>query len=383
MTFDAALLRPWRLPPNRVKRFYRGGRLLDEFRGVPDPADSERPEDWLGSSTRAWTPPGEERSDDGLGDAEIDGRRHRIADLLEADPAAIAGAGLVSVAGTTVGVLVKLLDAGVRLPVHVHPSRAFARTRLGSFFGKAEAWLIQGTRHLDTDGPGVWIGFRRDVGREELLDVVETQDTERLLAAMHRRPTRPGDVWLIPPGLPHAIGAGVFMVEIQEPSDFSIVVETRDVPIDPAHAHLGVGWDVAIDAVDRASRDEAWIDALRHDDGREIVEGPGWRRWPGSLTEAAIDRVFDAAVDRFFRAERLTVAGKARPGFGPPTYLVGVVTGGAGRIRAGSGDLSVRRGDTFAVPAAALADLEIEADRTLELIACLPPDPARLATEEP
>ena len=49
---DPWLDRPWRLLPNRVSRFYRGGLLIDTFRGEPHPADTDRPEDWVGSATR-------------------------------------------------------------------------------------------------------------------------------------------------------------------------------------------------------------------------------------------------------------------------------------------------------------------------------------------
>ncbi len=373
MTLEPDLLRPWRLPPNRVDRFYRGGSLLERFRDDPRPADSHQPEDWVGSATRAWSRPGAPATDAGLGEAEIGGRRLRIADLLAADPDTVAGADLVAVAGATLGVLVKLLDAGIRLPVHCHPDRAFARDRLGSFFGKAEAWLIQATRELgDPAGAGVWIGFRRDIGRAELIELIEREETDALLATMHHRPTQPGDAWFIPAGVPHAIGAGVYMVEIEEPSDFSIVAETRGIPIDPADAHLGLGWEVAIDAFDRTGHDDAWLDALRHDGRRPAGEGPGWRREP--LT--------DAPADPYFRAERLIVEGRATPPFARPGFLVGVVTGGGGRIRAGSGELDVTRGDTFAVPAAALVGLEVEAADRLELIACLPPDPADLRSTE-
>jgi mannose-6-phosphate isomerase len=374
MTLDAHLLRPWRLPPNRVSRFYRGGLLLDRFRAAETPADGDHPEDWVGSATRAWTPPGAPRTDEGLAEAEIDGRRHRIADLLAADPAAVAGPELVEAAGgPTLGVLVKLLDAGIRLPVHAHPTRAFARERLGSFFGKAEAWLITGTRDAgDPDGPGVWLGFRRDVGRDELIGWIEGGDSEAVLAAMHRRPVHPGQTWFVPPGVPHAIGAGVFIVEVQEPSDFSIVAETRDFPIDASDAHLHLGWNVTIDAFDRSGRDDAWVDALRHDGIREATHGGAWRREP--LT--------DAAADPFFRADRLTVSGWARPDLGPPGFLVGIVVAGEGSVRAGSGGLAVGHGDTLAVPAAVVGDVEIESAGGLELILCRPPAVEDLAEGE-
>jgi mannose-6-phosphate isomerase len=360
MTLDPSLLRPWRLTPNRVDRFYRGGALLEAFRGESDPRDSNRPEDWVGSATRAWTPPGAPPTEDGLGEAEIGGRRHRVVDLLASDPVAVAGRDVADAAGATLGLLVKLLDAGVRLPVHCHPDRAFARGHLGSFFGKAEAWLIEATRDTgDPEGPAVWIGFRRDVGRDELVELIEAERTDALLDVMHRRPTRTGDVWYIPPGVPHAIGAGIFMVEIEEPSDFSIVAETRDVPIDPADAHLRLGWDVTIDAFDRAGHDDAWLDGLRSTGAGTATAHGGLRREP--LVDVP-----------FFRAERWRVAGEAAPGLdGPPRFLVGVVTGGEGAVRAGGGELRVARGDTFAIPAALADDLTVRAGAELELIACL------------
>lgn len=369
MTLDPALLRPWRLPPNRVGRFYRGGRLLDAFRGEPEPRDTDAPEDWVGSATAAWTPPGRAPSGEGLSEAEIDGRRYRIAELLAQDPEAIVGPELVARAGATPGVLVKLLDAGVRLPVHAHPSRTFARRRLGSYFGKAEAWVIAATRDAgDPQGPGVWLGFRRDVGREELLAHIEAGDIDAMLDAMHRRPTAAGDVWFVPPGTPHAIGAGVFIVEIQEPSDFSIVPELRDLPIDPEDAHLRLGWEVAVDALDLQGHDDAWVDDLRHAGRRPPVAGQAWEREP----------LLDSPADPFFRAERITVQGPGARLWAEHAWLVGVVVSGEGRLTAGGATMEVRRGETFAVPAAALPDLVIDAPAGIELIACRPPDPGAL-----
>jgi mannose-6-phosphate isomerase len=375
LSLDRSFLRPWRLPPNRVSRFYRGGALLERFRagalaadGSPT-RDGTQPEDWVGSATAAWTPPLTPPSGEGLGTAEIDGRSFAITDLLAADPELVAGRDLVAAAGTTTGVLVKLLDAGVRLPIHAHPSRPFARRWLRSWFGKTEAWIVVATRETaDPEGPAVRIGFRRDVDREELIDLIADERTGDLLDAMHVRPTKAGDVWFIPAGVPHAIGAGVFMVEIEEPTDFSIVAETADVPIHPAHAHLGLGWEVAIDAFDRAGHDDAWVDRLRHDGRRPGDAGDGWTSTP----------LLDVAADPFFRALRLTVRGHAAPGPWPPAFLVGAVMAGRGSVRAGGSDLPVRAGETFAVPAAALGSLEFDAPDGLEIVCCLPPRAADL-----
>jgi mannose-6-phosphate isomerase len=369
---DGVSLGPWRLTPNRVWRFYEGGSQLERFRGASegDARDGHVPEDWVGSVTTAWRPPGDTGPDEGLSVIEADGRSRRLRDLLAANPEAIAGRALVERAGTTTGLLVKLLDAGIRLPVHAHPSRAFARAHLDSFFGKAEAWHVLSTHHVQgAEAPNLRLGFRRPVERDDLIGIIERGETDRLLELMHERPARPGDTWFVPPGLPHAIGAGVFIVELQEPTDFSIVAETRGVPIDPADAHLRLGWDTAIEALDRDAKSDADIDALRQVPGA-VVDRGGVRRQ--ALT--------GADADPFFRAERVTVRGQARPGW-EPAFLIAVVTAGSGVAIVGEQSLAIARGDTFAVPAAVLPDLELQSADGLEVVACLPPRPWDLGNQ--
>ncbi len=60
--------------------------------------------------------------------------------------------------------LTKLLDAGTRLPLHVHPSREFARANLDSELGKTEAWLVL---HAEP-GASARLGFARAVSATEL-----------------------------------------------------------------------------------------------------------------------------------------------------------------------------------------------------------------------
>src|SRR5919204_6528349 len=142
-----------RLPPNRVYRFYRGGALLDGFRGGGGGGDGDLPEDWIGSVTAALNP-GRDEPDAGLSRLE-DGRLLR--DAVAADPEGWLGRAHLERLGPTTGLLVKLLDAAERLPVHYHPDRAFARARLGSKFGKTEAWIVLATRESAAE---VWVGLR-------------------------------------------------------------------------------------------------------------------------------------------------------------------------------------------------------------------------------
>lgn len=228
--------------PTRVYRFYRGGALLGRLRGEPE-TDDVFPEDWVGSVTPA-SNPGRDDPEEGLSRLG-DGRLLR--DAIAADPIAWLGEEHVARFGTSTGLLVKLLDAAERLPVHAHPDRAFAREFLNSPFGKTEAWIVLDTRNGEAD---VWVGLREAVDTERYLKWIEEQDADRLLSSLNRISVRPGDVVYVPAGLPHALGAGLLIAELQEPTDFSFLCEWRGFPVEPEDSHLGLGWDVAVRALD-------------------------------------------------------------------------------------------------------------------------------------
>lgn len=349
-----ALQEPIGLVPNRIPRFYRGGLMLDRFRGVPEAADDDRPEDWVGSATATWTAPGRATSTLGVSTVAVGSRRVALDAILAEEPEALAGRALVERAGPTLGVLVKLLDAGERLPVHCHPSRELAARLLGSRFGKTEAWIILGTRD---GGPArVWAGFREAVATEQLRDWIERQDTVAMLDGLAEHRVVAGDVLLIGAGMPHAIGAGVFLLELQEPTDFSVVAEMRGFPVDPNEATLGLGWDVALDFFDTRAASSPFQSSTDAGGGAVGLLG--------------------SAADQFFRAVRQTLRGEADVPF-EPAYAVGVVTGGNGEIRGQRSALSLEPGVTFALPAAATASAHLAGD-DVEVTWCLGPDPAAL-----
>jgi mannose-6-phosphate isomerase len=308
-------VRPYRLPQTRVYRFYRGGALLERFRGGPG-EDSDRPEDWVGSVTKA-NNPGRDEPEAGLSRLE-DGRL--LADAIREDPGGWLGDAAAS--GST-GLLVKLLDSAERLPVHAHPDRAFAQEHFGSPFGKTEAWIVLATREDSSD---VWIGQQEDVDPETYRDWIDRQDVDRLLNSLNRVPVAAGDVIYVPAGVPHAIGAGILIAELQEPTDFSIVCEWRGFPIDPNDSHLGIGWQAALGALDLG----------RHEPVRELP---------------------DDARSFFWADEEPEPAGQ---------FAVWMVLDGHGTVAA----LPVSPGDCLAVPAG--AD-EIPVEGHLRVLRCVGP----------
>ena len=285
-----------RLPPlalgsNRPERFYAGGARIDAFRGVRH--GDRTPEDWLASTTTIF---GEER----LGLSALpDGRLVR--DAIAAEPERWLGP-----ARTEARLLVKLLDAGERLPVHAHPDGAFARGHLGLPCGKAEAWLVV------EPGP-LWLGFRED-------DDLQTLDDESMLARMHEIHPRRGEWIFVPARTPHAIGAGVFILEVQEPCDASVLLEWSYLGLTRDEAMLGLPLETALASVRSGAVDPA-----------------PWRSVGRTPPEA----------DPFFRAE------VAAPGPLERGYAVVVGLEGDGHLATEGGEVSLAAGDVVVVPFAA------------------------------
>ncbi len=330
-------MRPIELSANQPRQFYRGGDAIAHLIGDA-PVDGHRPEDWVASTTSLFAHP-----DLGLSTL-TDGRT--LAALISADPVDWLGARHVDAFGADPALLVKLLDAAERLPVHVHPSRSFASSHLGCQHGKTEAWVVVGAGR-DAE---VFVGFRDDVEPSELNRWVTTQDSAAMLARMHRLAVVAGDTVLVPAGTPHAIGADVFCIELQEPTDFSINLEWQgfDLPEPPA-ATLGLELDVALACVRHRALSSTEVGALRSGRG---------------------DRLFPAQADPFFRAERIRPDPSAHR---EASYAVIVILDGDGTLHTAGGEtVELRRGTRVVVPHSAGSTV---LTGSLLAIRCLPPDP--------
>jgi mannose-6-phosphate isomerase len=328
---------PQLLPPNVVSHWYAGGPALAAWRGLP-PVGERSPEEWIGATVARFGEPD-------LGPAHLaDGARLR--DAVCGDPRGWLGRD-DGESGDT-GVLVKLLDAGQRLPVHVHPTRAFASRHLGCVYGKTEAWYILAT---DDGDAAVWVGWREAVEPERLSALVDAQDTEAMLALMHRIPVRPGDGVLVPGGTPHAIGQGVLLVEAQEPTDQSILLERVNTSASEAEIFLGLARDVALSAVDSAALADV-AQLMRHTDSQSVD---------------ALTPVLPEAAAPYFHMDLLPPGADVPAGF-----AVAVALSGAGALHAARGDsIAVSTGNTLVVPAAC-GDWRVDGD--VRLLVCRPGD---------
>jgi mannose-6-phosphate isomerase len=346
-------LEPIVLGPNQVHRFYRGGPGIAEFRGIPSD-DDHAPEDWVGSATSVF-------GSEGMGLSMLpDGRT--ASEAFAADPEGFFGPRHAERFGADPGLLVKLLEAGERLPVHCHPDREFARRHLGCPHGKTEAWVIVEVRSPDPQAE-VFLGFRDEVDPRTLAAWVTAQNTSAILGAMNRIPITADDTVLVPAGVPHAVGEGVFLVELQEPTDLSVLLEWDGFDIDGARdGHLGLGFDEALRCVDRSGWGTLRLERLRT--ARDVRPG--------------VDVLFPSEADPFFRAERV----RPRDASPLPAGLsILVTTRGRGRLEFGTaGSLEVGRGATVLVPFAA-GDCRLVG--SVEALRCMPPDPDAVDASAP
>ena len=332
---------PQLLPVNQFDHFYKGGDRIGALRHGP--GGPTRPEEWIGSMVTRW---GE--SLQGLSTL-ADGRLLR--DAVREDPQAWLGAAHVARYGASNEVLVKLLDLGQRLPVHYHPNRAFAKEHLGLAHGKTEAWYV-----LDApEGGQVGVGFKDAMSRAQVAHWVRDRDSESLLAALQTRVVRPGDALLVPAGLPHTVQDGVFVVELQEPTDLSILLEWQGLAVDgEKDGHLDLGFDLALQALEYGAVSASDLDRLVLP--RESIE------------QAGLHSAMPAQADPYFRLHRLdTSAGAITL---PAGFAIVIVLDGSGVLRSSAQSVDVVKGDAVLVPFAA-GDWTL--DGSAVAMACRPP----------
>ena len=245
-----------KLQSNRVRRTYLGGGRIDAFTGAincappatetPHTGGSQlvatadaincvppmpMPEDWMASTTTAFN-----------GTLEIEGEGlGRLED----------GQLVKDVVGT-LPILVKLLDSDERLVIQAHPTVPCAQRLFNSPVGKTECWyFLPGT----APDACVYLGFKPGITRAKWEAAFEAQDG--LLDFLHRIPVKVGDFVFVDGGMPHAIGGGCFMIELQEPSDLMVVAE-RVTPsgrrIPDAKMHGGVGWEKMFEVYEYGGR---------------------------------------------------------------------------------------------------------------------------------
>jgi len=271
-----------------------------------------RPEEWIASTTTRFG-----QSVNGLS-LLADGKLLR--DEIEANPIIWLGEKHFKKYRSSIEILVKLLDPDQRLPVHYHPDKKFAADKLHLDHGKTEAWII-----LDApDGAKVGVGFNRKMSKAEVAKLVADHNSQGLLDSLNFLKVKAGDVVFVPAGVAHAIEAGIFVLELQEPTDLSILLEWDGFAVDgDKDGHLDLGYEIALDALR--------LDPLSDAENAEIIT-----RFDKSDNKSK--RIFNTIADDFFRADYLSGdQTQIEAGFGILLVLEG------------SGSLEFKNGESFSV----------------------------------
>ncbi|QDT01066.1 class I mannose-6-phosphate isomerase [Adhaeretor mobilis] len=354
------------LPQNRVWRSYLGGRILDELVGKTEPADSHFPEDWIGSVTAA-NNPDSHGEHEGISKVSIDGQELLLPDLIAKDPEYFLGADHVARYGQQPMVLIKLLDASVRLQLQAHPTADFAKRHLDSDSGKAEAYYIldvrEDAKQGNVDQAYVYLGFQRPPSRDDLRSWIEEQNMAAILDCFDKIHVKPGDVLFIPGGVPHAIGEGIFMVEIMEPSDLVVrfEFERAGYTLPESARFMNRGLEFCLDIFDFEAKPE---DLVRRDfmfqAQREATYGDAGHR----------DSLIGPETTPCFRVKKSTICGSVQRT--EDSFFAGVVTSGECIIRTAEHELKLKRLSKFFCPAG-LGSYTIEAEREVQILECFPP----------
>ena len=230
-------------------RTYTGGSLIEALHGNTDAPDTNFPEEWIMSTVRARNS-GREDIVEGISFAK-DGRS--LLDIIENNPALALGDAHTANYKSSLGVLVKLIDSAERLTIQVHPTREKARELFNSEFGKTECWHIIGGREINGEKPSIYFGFKPGITREFWKECFDKQDIPAMLGCLNRFFVKPGETYLISGGVPHAIGAGCFLIEVQEPTDYTIRTERvtpQGLTVSDFMCHQGLGFDKMFDCFD-------------------------------------------------------------------------------------------------------------------------------------
>jgi mannose-6-phosphate isomerase len=201
------------------------------------------------------------------GEAEVtagDGQGKTLQELIDRDPAGRLGLrARQAVSGRSIfPLLAKLIDAAENLSIQVHPDDQGARSR--DRLGKTEAWYV-----LDAEsGAKLYLGLEDDVTLDAFMDNARKLDGTSA-ADLRAVEAVAGQTVIIPAGTVHALGAGVMVYEIQQPSDVTFRLDDWgrvDAQGNPREMHLAEGQQAS-----RAELRPGMIEPVELDEARTLL----------------------------------------------------------------------------------------------------------------
>ena len=219
-----------------------------------------------------------------------------FAEYLKSHPEAVGSLGKAFPFFPT---LIKLIDAKKALSIQVHPDDSFALSREGQY-GKTEMWIVLERE----EGAFLYFGFQRDYTEEEIRRAIEEENFPSLLCKVM---VEPGDVFFIPAGTVHAIGAGILLAEVQQNSNLTYRVYDygrKDAQGNTRELHV----EKALEVMDRKQlssyRQEAFKKQGTKAEGKDAAGKNVYLERIGSCEYFTVDRLF--LEDNAFYSGKLT-----------------------------------------------------------------------------
>jgi len=212
-----------------LKEIIWGGNYLNQKLAKGDNPDAKIGESWEISSV--------EGNISVVSNGKLKG--NTLTELIEVYMGDLVGEKVYQKHGLELPVLIKFIDAQGDLSVQVHPNEKQANEKYNAH-GKTEMWYV-----FDAEKDAKIIaGFEKNSSRQEVEKALEDNTIQNLL---RKDDAQVGDVFFIPAGRVHAIGAGNVLVEIQQTSDITFRVydyDRRDAEGNPRELHVQESLDV-------------------------------------------------------------------------------------------------------------------------------------------
>ncbi|MDE6098067.1 MAG: class I mannose-6-phosphate isomerase [Muribaculaceae bacterium] len=285
-----------------------GGTKICRYKNIPCTSDC------VGESWEISAVPGHESVVDS---GEYEGLN--LTDLINRFGAELLGEKVVRRYGLNFPLLVKIIDANQNLSVQVHPNDELAEKRHQSL-GKTEMWYI-----IQADkGAKIFAGLNTAMTPDDYVRRVADGTFAETLAV---HDSYPGDVFFLPAGRVHAIGAGNLLAEIQENSDVTYRIydyDRRDADGNPRQLHT----ELAKDAIDFTLYDNL-------------------------KSNSPSDSIPDAEIVscNHFSVHRAIVNGESELSFSPDSFTVLMCLDGLVRLVYPIGEMLVSAGQTVLLPA--------------------------------
>ncbi|GHT26566.1 hypothetical protein AGMMS4957_22030 [Bacteroidia bacterium] len=184
-----------------LKSIIWGGEQIAAFKNLP-------PTDGIGES---WEISGVAGNVSAVSNGSLKGQL--LTDLLATDGERLLGKAVYKRFGNTFPLLIKFIDARTPLSIQVHPDDELAKKRHNSF-GKTEMWYVVKA----APGASLYSGFCKPMDANKY---VQSLADDTFMDYLQKYEVAPDDVFFLPAGRVHAIGAGCFIAEIQQTSDIT------------------------------------------------------------------------------------------------------------------------------------------------------------------